>query len=168
VKVAVVEPVTLYQEVLEWCVGVLAESDTDIELVDSASDPEVILSWERAGAAQQSLAHPAVRTLEVFTPDQKPIKSLEELRQQLTGSVVKKRVWLPPSISPDKPSAQELKVLSGVAEGLTSSEIGMRLGISTHTVDGHRRRLFRRWGVHSSLEAISLAKKHGFLVTGRG
>jgi DNA-binding CsgD family transcriptional regulator len=46
-------------------------------------------------------------------------------------------------------SAREIQILPLVAEGLTNRQIGLRLGLSHHTVDNHLRRLFDKVGVTS-------------------
>ncbi len=164
VRIEVLEPVALLREVLTWHVQQIAEGDDRIELVasGSASEPDVFVTWTGILRDQVDQNQKA-RVVCVAAPGQKAIRSNAELKQLLLGAVSPKRTWTAPAITPDKPSRQELIVLAAVAEGLTATQIGVRLGISQHTVEGHRRRLFRRWGVHSSLEAIQLAEKHGLL-----
>ncbi len=46
----------------------------------------------------------------------------------------------------------EAKVASAVAEGLTNSEVGVRLFISKHTVDSHLRHIYAKLGVSNRAE----------------
>jgi DNA-binding NarL/FixJ family response regulator len=56
-------------------------------------------------------------------------------------------------------TAREKEVLRLVAEGISSREIGSRLGISYTTVRTHIRSLGSKLGVHSKLEAIVKARE---------
>jgi DNA-binding NarL/FixJ family response regulator len=164
VRIAVVEPVALRREVLEWHIRQLVQDGHDgFELVSAVSEADLVLTWTR----ETSDANTAVRVVSVAAEGQKPMTSGKDLLPLLLSSAPLKRAWQQPAITPDKPPRQELVVLNAIAAGMTSTEIAAQLGISRHTVDGHRRRLFRRWGVHSSLEAVQLAKKHGFLLSKR-
>ena len=65
--------------------------------------------------------------------------------------------------APRLPSAREKSVMSGIARGLTSDEIGHRLAISGRTVESHLRRLFDRYGVVSRSELLVLATTEGWI-----
>lgn len=61
-------------------------------------------------------------------------------------------------------SPQELKVLSLVAEGITSQQIANRLYVSLNTVEFHRRRIMRKLGALNMAELIKKAIEKGFLM----
>jgi DNA-binding CsgD family transcriptional regulator len=168
VRIAVVETVVLFREVLEWHVQQLVtqtkNDEQPIEFATNESDADVLVGWSPSGSKPINSGK-NVRMVWVAADGQKPPRDSRDFTQLIVQNVPPKRAWLPPSITPNQPSRQELVVLRAVAEGLTTADIAVRLGISRHTVDGHRRRLFRRWGVHSSLEAVQLATKHGLLAT---
>ena len=65
--------------------------------------------------------------------------------------------------APRPPSDRERSVMACVAEGLTSDEIGHRLGISGRTVESHLSRLFDRYGVVSRSELVVLAAREGWI-----
>jgi DNA-binding NarL/FixJ family response regulator len=65
--------------------------------------------------------------------------------------------------APRPPSAREVQVLDGLAEGATNAEIGGRLAISEKTVESHLRRMFDRYGVLSRTELTVLALREGWL-----
>jgi two-component system nitrate/nitrite response regulator NarL len=47
------------------------------------------------------------------------------------------------------------------AEGLRAQEIASRLSISTQTVQTHIRNILSKLGLHSRLEAMAFAVRHG-------
>lgn len=50
---------------------------------------------------------------------------------------------------------RETQILQGAAQGLANKEIGDRLGMSTHTVDAHLRRIYQKLGVHTRAAAVA-------------
>ena len=56
-------------------------------------------------------------------------------------------------------TARELQVLSGIAEGASTSEIGARLRLSTNTVRSYVKAILSKLGVHSRLEAVTVLMK---------
>jgi DNA-binding NarL/FixJ family response regulator len=69
-------------------------------------------------------------------------------------------------LAPRMPSDREVAVLQGIGGGLSSDEIGARLGISGRTVESHLRRLFDRYGVVSRAELAVLAVREGWIDAG--
>ena len=62
-------------------------------------------------------------------------------------------------------SAREREVFDLLVQGLTNEEVSGQLGISRRTVETHRGRILRKLRVHSAVELIRLAAKHGLLGT---
>lgn len=58
---------------------------------------------------------------------------------------------------------RQRQVLHLAAEGLSSTAIGRRLGISPRTVDTHRANVIRRLGLRSRTDLIRYALQHGIL-----
>ena len=58
---------------------------------------------------------------------------------------------------------RELKVLRQVARGFTALEIAEQMGISTHTVSTHVKRIYKKLQVHSRSEAVYEASLLGLL-----
>lgn len=58
---------------------------------------------------------------------------------------------------------RELKVIQQVARGYTVQEIALQMGISTHTVATHVKRIYRKLHVHSRSEAVYEANLLGLL-----
>ena len=62
---------------------------------------------------------------------------------------------------------RELDVLWCMIDGLDQSAIARRLFLSVNTVRTHRRRTLTKLGVHSSLEAVELARRAGLQRSGQ-
>jgi two-component system response regulator NreC len=60
-------------------------------------------------------------------------------------------------------TGREREVLHLTAEGNSSSQIGVRLGISPRTVEIHRANMMRKLGVHSQIEVVRYAFQRGLL-----
>jgi DNA-binding CsgD family transcriptional regulator len=58
---------------------------------------------------------------------------------------------------------RQVEVLGLLAEGLNTREIAGRLGVAVETARNHIRALLRRLGVHSRLEAVIVARRHGLV-----
>lgn len=58
---------------------------------------------------------------------------------------------------------REREVLSSIAAGLTTTQIGERLFISPKTVEKHRASLFEKFGVSSAAALVAAAFKGGYL-----
>ncbi len=59
---------------------------------------------------------------------------------------------------------RERQVVSLLAQGSTSKEIALQLGLSTKTVENHRARILEKLQVTNTAAAISLAHQQGLLV----
>ena len=61
-------------------------------------------------------------------------------------------------------SPRETEVLRAASEGFGNREIGAHLGISENSVKMHLKRAFFKLGASDRAEAVSLARKRGFLL----
>jgi DNA-binding NarL/FixJ family response regulator len=61
----------------------------------------------------------------------------------------------------DQLTEREREILGLLAEGLRNDDIAVRLYISPQTVQTHVRNLLGKLGVHSKLEAVAFAVRHG-------
>lgn len=97
--------------------------------------------------------------------------ALQELVQAIRA-VAQGKVYLSPDITrealPDMDdeegaplAARERQVLALLAEGKRSSEIGRKLGISTATVEAHRRNIMRKLGLHTIAQLTKYAVRKG-------
>ena len=65
-------------------------------------------------------------------------------------------------------TARESQVLHCMVEGLSRPEIAIRLGLSSNTVRTHTQNLIAKLGVHSTLESVALALRHGLRASESG
>jgi two-component system NarL family response regulator len=97
--------------------------------------------------------------------------ALEELVHAIRA-VAEGKLYLSPEVTRDALAAEaagqpaplgsrERQVLALLAEGKRSSEIGQRLGISTATVEAHRRNIMRKLGLHTVAELTKYAIRKG-------
>ena len=61
---------------------------------------------------------------------------------------------------------RETEILGALASGHTANEIAATLGISALTVQSHMNSILAKLGVHSKIEAVTLAWRHGLADTG--
>lgn len=64
-----------------------------------------------------------------------------------------------PQNSENKLTATELEVLKAIARGRTTKEIAAERCSSVHTINTHRKNIFRKFGVNTAHEAV----KHAFM-----
>ena len=65
--------------------------------------------------------------------------------------------------NPGRLTASEIEIVKLIASGLTAKEIALKRHISFHTVNTHRKNIFRKLGVSNSSELIMLAIKSGWI-----
>jgi DNA-binding CsgD family transcriptional regulator len=58
---------------------------------------------------------------------------------------------------------RERQVLRFVAEGRTTKEVGVLLGISAKTADSHRTRLMTKLGIHDTAGLVRYAIRQGLI-----
>lgn len=66
----------------------------------------------------------------------------------------------------DRLSPRETEILQGLANGLSPEQLAERMGISRNTLRTHIQNILFKLKVHSKLEALSLAIRHGKVKTG--
>jgi DNA-binding NarL/FixJ family response regulator len=74
--------------------------------------------------------------------------------------------WTMPTVRALPLTTREREVLQLIAGGCTSKEIARTLGVSAHTVESHKQRVFRRLGVQNQAQAIAAAMRMGLLAPG--
>ena len=72
------------------------------------------------------------------------------------------RLLTPASDPLDVLTPREREVLDGLIGGLSRVEIGVKLNVSSYTVRTHTQNLISKLGVHSALEAVTLALRSGY------
>ena len=62
---------------------------------------------------------------------------------------------------------RETEILAALAAGDSTGQVADSLGISAMTVQSHVKSILAKLGVHSKIEAVTLAWRHGFTSTSR-
>ena len=103
-------------------------------------------------------------------------KAAEELIQAIR-EVARGKLYLTPGVSeavvqaylaktempPEPLSHREREVLQLVAEGKTTKEIGVVLGISTKTAESHRTRIMAKLNIHETASLVRYAIRRGLV-----
>jgi DNA-binding NarL/FixJ family response regulator len=92
----------------------------------------------------------------------RPLISAERLQRVLESMVAPGR---PTTETGEQLTEREVEILLLLADGKDNQAIADALFISPHTVRTHLQNIFSKMGVHSKLEAVTLAAKTGLLRT---
>ena len=79
----------------------------------------------------------------------------------LVDAARRRRGDLSPIDRANRLTGREIEILQATADGLSMEEIAAHLAISPHTIRTHMQNCLTKLGVHSKLEAVALAVKHG-------
>ncbi len=115
---------------------------TPLIVMSRELEPATAVAWVRAGAQ------------DVVLKD-----GLERLAPAVTAAIHARRPL--EGLSP-----RQLQVLCLVADGLTTKEIGERLGISDKTVETHRGEIMKRTGIHDVVSLVRMAVRLGLVPVG--
>lgn len=109
----------------------------------------------------------AVHILQPVEESSRLFRALERLGAvRIEGTCPGSSTPPPPSLpGTDPPSltAREREILGCVASGLQNKEVAQRLSLSVATVRNHIHNILEKLGVHSKLEAVSLAFRNGWV-----
>jgi two-component system response regulator NreC len=61
-------------------------------------------------------------------------------------------------------TAREREVLYLIAEGQTNKEVATSLNLSVYTIEAHRSRIMEKLNLHSSVDLVRFAIRHGLIV----
>ena len=136
------------------------------------------------------LMDPAGETVDVPLSQQELIQESQRLRQEFDRNVIKLRMtlertkvvtareWIWPGSSEATPASEnnafetrlldsltprEVEVLRLVAEGKSSKEIAVELGMAFRTAVCHRYRIFQKLNVHETASVVRLAVRAGLI-----
>jgi len=85
------------------------------------------------------------------------------LHQSVLHAVIAKALHGPAAVTEEALSQRECEVLQLLAEGATSKEIAVVLGLRPKTVENHRARILDKLGVSNSAAAVRAAVSRGFI-----
>ena len=144
---------------------------------DAAPDAKVVLltGVERPDAIAEALAAGACG----YVPKSRAVDEvLDVVRRAAAGEIVMPASDLASVLGQlrgnlagehglDRVTPREAQVLRALASGETAAQIAASLGISTFTVHSHVKSILAKLGVHSKIEAVTLAWRHGLAPTNR-
>jgi DNA-binding NarL/FixJ family response regulator len=90
-----------------------------------------------------------------------PLMALEEVVELLRFAGSRREEELEARRSVEKLTAREVEVLQALAEGFGNEQIAQRLHISLRTERNHMANILSKLGVHSQLQALVFALRHG-------
>ena len=141
--------------------------EADILVITMFADDEHVLNSIEAGASGYLLKD---------TPMQRIVSAIREIREggSPISPTIARRILARVRAVPSKAvhsatptesllSARETDILRLVAKGLSFNEVGVQLGISSHTVVAHVKKVYRKLAVHSRGEAVYEAGQLGLL-----
>lgn len=87
------------------------------------------------------------------------------IHQAMTRALLKDLVPPQPAMSRNENTLthREVEVLRLIVRGYTNNQIAQKLGISTRTVEGHRANITDKLDLHSRVELMEYAERHGLL-----
>ena len=137
--------------------------ETKVVILTALLDPEMIADALAAGAcgyvpktrAVDELMHVVRRAAagELVMPERDLAPVLEQLRNARArpeGELLLRRL-----------THRETQILRALATGETTTQVAEELGISALTVQSHVKSILAKLGVHSKIEAVTLAWRHG-------
>jgi NarL family two-component system response regulator LiaR len=143
--------------------------DAKVVVLTAMQDPEIIADALAAGACG-------------FVPKTRAVDELMDVvRRAAAGELVMPARDLAPVLeqlrhgrAPEgerllrRLTPRESEILRSFAAGETTSQVAENLGISALTVQSHVKNILAKLGVHSKIEAVTLAWRHGLSPAGRG
>jgi DNA-binding NarL/FixJ family response regulator len=177
-------------------IQVLAETPVDLVLVDLDRPDEQSVAMiaalrnateTRVMAATRHVASPFVElalaagACGVLPTEREPSLLVAAFRRALAGELVLPvaelpslvdRLWQARARRSDHAllatlTVREREILGALADGATTSELAMELGISPATVQTHVKNVLCKLGVHSKVEAVGAAWRAGLTLTSR-
>jgi DNA-binding NarL/FixJ family response regulator len=149
-----------------WLIRTLREEFPSVPILCSASN-----------ATDHAIARALVAGANGFVDkDSAPEVFVDAVRRTVQGEAVIAGVpesWAESvatlqATAPPPLTVREIEVLSVASEGLTSRQIGRRLGLQERTVTTHLSRIYRKLGAGSRVSAISRASEWGLVSMGKG
>ena len=137
-----------------------------ILVISGSADEQRVLAAVRLGAVGYIVKGDA--NLSINRAVQQVLDGMHPLSMQLAGYFLK----LVEKEDPNKPipdetlpkvTRREIELLRHFANGDPYGEAAQKMGISLATAQTHARNLYRKLGVHSGLQALAKAKRHGLL-----
>jgi DNA-binding NarL/FixJ family response regulator len=85
------------------------------------------------------------------------------LSESLAYDVERKRIFRDQFVTRMKLTEREIEIIRLLAQGRSANEVGETLFLSTHTVNTHRKNIFRKLGINSTVELVHFAHDNNLL-----
>lgn len=162
-----------------WAIGEIAfwlwKGNSLNEIPDRIAEPFLLQikgDWQAAAKIWEELKCPYEQALALSEGNEKAMKKAVEIfdnlgasaasqliKQKMRKSGIKNIPKGPRQSTKENPSGltgRQMEILELVATGLSNSEIGSKLYISTRTVENHVSTIFSKLNIHSRVEASAL------------
>jgi DNA-binding NarL/FixJ family response regulator len=151
-----------------------------VRLIREGNGDARVLCVSEARAPEAAAGALAAGAVGVIRPDSGGTATLSAVRRALAGELVLPAVHLPNLVdrlrtTRELSDAERLSSLTGrereilrlLADGGATTEIATALGISPMTVQSHVKNILSKLGVHSKVEAVTLAWRTGLASVSR-
>jgi DNA-binding NarL/FixJ family response regulator len=151
-----------------------------VRLIREGNGAARVLCVSGARAPEAAAGALAAGAVGVIRPDSGGTATLSALRRALAGELVLPAVHLPNLVDRLRTSREpsgverlssltgrEREILGLLADGGSTAEIAVALGISPMTVQSHVKNILSKLGVHSKVEAVTLAWRTGLASVSR-
>lgn len=141
--------------------------ETKVVILSMHSKIEFITDAFKAGASgyvtKDSASEKLIRCLEIVSEGEyyMDFAVSQNVIKNLLSTEYEKGVHKAPAY--DSLTSREQEVLKLYARGLSTKEIGQRLFISRKTVENHRASIFSKLNIHSTMELVRYAARHGLI-----
>jgi DNA-binding NarL/FixJ family response regulator len=135
--------------------------DIRVLVVSLHKEPEYIIGMLEAGADGYLVKHCEPEELRGGVMQAHAGERV--LHQSILHAVITRALHAPEVITEEALSQRECEVLQLLAEGATSKEIAVVLGLRPKTVENHRSRILDKLGVSNSAAAVRAALARGFI-----
>jgi DNA-binding CsgD family transcriptional regulator len=97
-----------------------------------------------------------------FKTDKKMVHMIEE-KNKNGGNILLLKKYYYPEEGENQISKRELEVLKWIGEGLSAKQVAVRMGLSVHTVNNHRKNMMQKTQTQNSNELLCYAIRNGLL-----
>lgn len=133
--------------------------DTPVVMLSSASSLEIIQEAIQSGA--KGFLSKQADTAEIIDAVTSAAEGLHYYGKNIAQLIYD--IKISKSDVPVQLSPREQEVVELCSEGLTCHQIADKLFISPRTIEAHKNSIFRKLGIHNSVELVRYAINHGII-----
>ena len=129
-------------------------------LTNSLTKPEIL---ELTKSGIKNIIYKTADKDELFSAIELTIKRKNYYSEEILDLLVEPAEKVHLNEKPGRLTFSEIEIVKLIANGLTAKEIALKKHISFHTVNTHRKNIFRKLGVSNASELIMAAIKAGWI-----